>query len=589
MNEESGLPYLRETLLFLTLSGLLIPLLLRFRINQVLGFLAVGTVLGPFGLGLLVDRVPWLAWVTFARAEGVAAFAELGVLSLMFMIGLEVSIARLWAMRRWVFGAGTVQVVVTAGVVGAAMRAMGLEPGVSALLGLVLALSSTAVVMQLMDARHAVGTPMGQSVFSILLLQDLAAVPLLVLVGILATGDDSDFAWAMGLALAKALVAVAVIYLVGRRMVRPVFVSFARSHQPDVFMALTLLAALGIAGLTHAVGLSAALGAFLAGLLLSETQYRHAVEVTIEPFRGLLMGLFFMSIGMAVDVRVLLADPGWILAAVAALMAVKALIATIVLRAGGMSPGRAVEGGLLLSQGGEFALIVVGVAITAGVLEPRFGADVLLVVALTMFATPAADRAGRTFGAWLEKRRPALVATAAGGLEPQLLRDHVIVAGFGRVGRLLADVFQRRGVSFVALEADPVLVAGAHAQGLPVYFGDASRADLLRRLRAGDAAAVVLTMDDAASALHAVAAIRADYPQVPVFARARDEQHAALLADAGATLVTPETLEAGLQLATFTLQALGDSESAANAVIDAERERRIGVRAATSGPESLRP
>ena len=588
MNEASGLPYLRETLLFLTLSGLLIPLLLRLRINQVLGFLAVGTLVGPFGLGLFVDRMPWLGWVTFARAEGVAGFAELGVLSLMFMIGLEVSIARLWAMRGWVFGAGTVQVAVTAVVVGAILRGVGLEPDAAALLGLVLALSSTAVVMQLMDARHAVGTPMGQSVFSVLLLQDLAAVPLLVLVGLLAAGDGSDFAWALGLALLKALGAVAAIYFVGRRLVRPVFVSFARSHQPDVFMALTLLAALGIAGLTHAAGLSAALGAFLAGLLLSETQYRHAVEVTIEPFRGLLMGLFFLSIGMVVDVRVLLADAGPLLAAVAALMALKAVVAATVLRVGGLSAGRAVEGGLLLSQGGEFALIVVGMAITAGVVEAEFGAHVLLVVALTMFATPLADRAGRTVGAWLETRHPGRVPMPASGPDAQGLSDHIIVAGFGRVGRLLADVLERRGVRYVALEADPVLVSDANAQGLPVFFGDASRADLLRRLHAGDAAAIVLTMDDAASALHAVTAIRADYPQVPVFARARDEQHAALMADAGATLVTPETLEAGLQLAAFTLLALGDGEAATNAVVDAERERRIGMRAVTSSPESPR-
>ena len=300
MHEQHPFPFLREILLFLTLAGILVPLLQRLRINPVLGFLAAGALAGPFGLGLLARQFPWLGWLTFPAGEGVNALGELGVLFLMFMIGLELSTARLWAMRGWVFGIGGAQVVLSAIGLGVALHLAGQNWTSAAILGLVLSLSSTAVVMQLLSEQHNTGSKLGQAAFAVLMLQDLAVVPLLIVIGALGkgSGDANGTAMLVLGTVAKAGGAILLIYLVGRRVVHPLFRTFARQHQPDVFMALILLCTFGIASLSAAAGLSMALGALIAGLLLAETEFRHEVELMVEPFKGLLMGLFFMTVGM---------------------------------------------------------------------------------------------------------------------------------------------------------------------------------------------------------------------------------------------------------------------------------------------------
>ncbi len=317
----SGLPYLRETLIFLALAGILIPLLQRMRINQILGFLAVGVLLGPFGLWLWVGHLPWLENLTFIRVEGIVALGELGVLFLMFTIGLELSAERLWMLRRWVFGAGTAQVLLSALSIGTAALMLHNDPPTAIVLGLILALSSTAVVMQLMTDRHMLDTPMGQANFSVLMLQDLAVVPILVLTGGLSQGNTERL-WLTLIAVAlKSAGVILLIYFLGRRVIRPLFQAlgnqYRHQHQPATFVALILLCTLGIAGLTAYAGLSMALGAFLAGLLLAETEFRHEIEVTIEPFKSLLLGLFFISVGMQTDVRIVLASPLWLALCVA--------------------------------------------------------------------------------------------------------------------------------------------------------------------------------------------------------------------------------------------------------------------------------
>lgn len=589
MHDSAGFPYLREILLFLVVAGVLIPLLQRLRVNQVVGFLAAGVLLGPFGLGLWADRLPWLAVVTFPKLDGVAVLAELGVLFLMFMIGLELSAERLWSLRRWVFGAGTAQLVASAALIGGLAWLFDNPWPVATVLGLVLALSSTAVVVQLLTERRMLGTPLGQACFSILMLQDLAVVPLLIGVDALtslqgpgasveeAAGGFGGTAALVGWSLLKAAGAVVAIALIGRRAIRPVFRTLAGHRRPDVFMALTLLATLSIAGLTAAAGLSMALGAMLAGILLAETEFRHEVEVTIEPFRGLLMGLFFMSVGMGIDLRELARSPVWLPLSVLGLFAVKASVAAAVLRAGGLSSGRALEGGLLLGQGGEFAFIIVGVAMLQGLMPTHVGQFMLLVVGLSLVFTPFAARVGQVLGDRIDH---ASRSRTAGGDEPGVdaaTSGHVVIAGFGRVGEAIAQVLDAQGVRWVAIEADATRVAACRAHGAPVWVGNATRAELLHRLRVADAAAVVLTMDQAASALHALRAIRREDPRVVVIARSRDEAHAAVLRDEGATVVIPETLEASLQLSAMVLQATGFDEPAAADIVDAERERRIGL------------
>lgn len=571
MQEQHAFPFLRETLLFLALAGILIPTLARWRINQVLGFLAVGALLGPFGLGLFAAQMPSLNYLTFPRAEGVVALAELGVMFLMFMIGLELSAARVWALRRWVFGAGTGQVGISAVLIGVIAWYLFGRLDTAVVLGLVLALSSTAVVMQLMTAQKNTSTRLGQATFSVLMLQDLAVVPLLILIDAMGSGAQGNLGMLVAIAMGKAALAIALIYLVGGRIVHPLFRAFARHHQPDVFMALILLTTLGIAGISAAAGLSMALGALIAGVLLAETEFKHEVELMIEPFKGLLMGLFFMTVGMGMDLRQVAAAPLWLAAVVFGLIGIKALVVTLLFRAGGLPWGRSVEGGLLLGQGGEFAFIVIGYATAGKLVDPALGQLVMLAVGLSLFVTPPLARLGRAIGARWESR--ADLEAAALDLEKlESARGRVIIAGFGRVGRQLAKLLGEQGIEFVAFENDARLVAQMRAQGFPVYFGDASRAELLQRVDAGHAPAIVLTMDHPASALHAVRGIRREFPLVRLYARSRDEKHARALKLAGATIVVPETLEAGLQLSAFVLEAVGMNAAHVDRLIDVERD-----------------
>lgn len=574
MQEQHPFPFLREILLFLSLAGILIPLLQRLRINQVLGFLAVGALFGPFGLGRLAHDLPWLAWFTFPNNEDVAMLAELGVLFLMFMIGLELSAARLWAMRRWVFGAGTAQVLLCALLLGGAVfLLLGQRIETSLVLGLVLSLSSTAVVMQLLSERQTTGTPLGQAAFAVLMLQDLAVVPILILIGALGGHAPGDSVTVLALlAMGKAAVAIALIYLIGGRVVHPLFRAFARHRQPDVFMALILLSTFGIAGLSSMVGLSMALGALIAGLLLAETEFKHEVELMVEPFKGLLMGLFFMTVGMNMDPLQIVQAPLWLACAVLVLVLIKAGVIASLMRIGGLPWGRALEGGLLLGQGGEFAFIVIGYAVGSRLLDASLGGRVMLAVGLSLFLTPLLARIGRTIGERAESQVRELEAQKMeAGLEEA--RGRVVIAGFGRVGQQLAKLLASQHIPYVAFENDAKLVSKLHAEGIPVYFGNAARPELLRRVHADEAPAIVLTMDHPSSALQAVRGIRREFPHARLFARSRDERHARALKLAGASVVVPETLEASLQLSAFVLEAMGLDERVVDAIVDRERDQ----------------
>lgn len=571
MQDQPFFPYLREILLFLGMVGVLIPVLQRLRINPVLCFLAVGVLVGPYGLALWAANLEALRYFTITEVKGTALLGEMGVLFLMFMIGLELSAERLWALRRWVLGAGIAQLGITALLVGAIAWLAGIRFESALILGLVLAMSSTAVVMHLLSENRVLASPLGQASFSILMLQDLAVVPLFILLDVLASGTQDNLLKPAGLALLKSAVVIVAIYVLGRRVVSPVFRYFSRQHRPEVFMALTLLCTLGIAALTHAVGLSTALGAMLAGLLLAETEYRHEIEVTVEPFKGLLMGLFFMSVGMQIDMREIISNPFWIAAGVVGLYAIKTAVITLIFRIGGFRWGAAAEGGLLLGQGGEFAFIIIGVALATQLVGPVVARYCMIVVSLGMLLTPLLAKLGEV----LRKRGQGNENESAAGPQGMVVTGTIIIAGFGRVGHLLADVLTAQNIPYLALERDASEVARCHAKGLPVYFGDASRAQLLEKVHAGDATAIILTMDHPASTLHAVKAIRRSYPRIPIFVRSRDEKHAQELKDAGATAVIPETLEVGLQLTLLALQNAGMDDSDACDAIEAERERRI--------------
>jgi CPA2 family monovalent cation:H+ antiporter-2 len=605
---DSPVP-LREALLFLAVAGLLIPLLHRARINTVFGFLAAGALLGPYGLGGAGERLPaWVAAAGFPDRAAVEVPAQLGLLFLMFSVGLELSLARLWSLRRWVFGAGGAQLLATAGAIGAiAWLAFGLEPPSAIVVGFVLGFSSTAVALQLLADRGRLGTPAGRASFSVLLMQDLAVVPLLLLVGVLgghAGGSGRGWVAEIAIALGQGALAIGLLFVLGRRLLQPAFRRLIVPGRPDTFVALTLLASLGIAAATGAVGMSPALGALLAGLLLAETEFRHEIEATLEPFKALLMGLFFMSVGMTLDLAAAWREPAWIVGAVLALFALKAAVLAPILRVAGLPTALAVESALLLGQGGEFGFVMLGAAAASGVLPPGLERPVALLIGASLFATPLAASLGERLGDRIGRRAARVAARAAacggacsgssagdgggtgpvsgaipddlaGPVELPPVEGRVVIAGHGRVGRLIGDVLERHRIDWMALENDPRAIAGDHESGRPVVYGDATRPELLRRLGVGRAAALVVTVRRLSTAIAAVEVARREAPRLRILARARDEHDARRLREAGADSVIPETLECALRLAEGTLEALGLPDEHVDRIVSLERDRRI--------------
>ncbi len=568
--EEHGIPYLREIVIFLIAAGVIVPLFHRFRVSPVLGYLIVGGIIGPFGLGLFAEDIPLLSHVVISDLAGVQSLAELGVIFLLFMIGLELSLDRLWAMRRLVFGLGSLQIVITGTIIGLIAWEFGNSIPASIVLGACLALSSTAIVMQLLMQSRRLGTPLGRSSFSILLMQDLAVVPILFIVGVLGAKAQANAGLELVLALGKAILVIGGIYLAGRLILRPILHLVARTRSPEMFMAAILLTVIGTAAITGLAGLSMALGAFLAGLLLAETEYRHEIEVDIEPFKGLMLGLFFMSVGMGIDWRVVAQEPFWIAAAVIGLFLLKSTITSLLCLAFGLPRHTSIEAGLLLGQGGEFAFIVVGLAMSLALLPADVGQFMLIVAGLTMLITPLVAAAAQRLALSMENR--AVTRANEGDLEAIAgIEGHVVLAGFGRVGRTMASILEAEAIPFIALDTDAVGVAKARSQNMPVFYGDASRLEMLNRAGLDRAQAVVITMDSPAAAEKIVREIRQTWPAIPIHARARDGEHAARLMAAGATGVVPEAIEASLQLAGRVLAGTGASDEVVRRRLDMQR------------------
>ncbi len=561
---------LREVMVFLVAAGVVVPLAHRLRIGSVLGFLAVGLVIGPFGLARFVDDVPWLAYVVIADLEGVRALAELGVVFLLFMIGLELSVDRLWAMRRSVFGLGGAQLVLT-GIVIAGIASL-FDNTLSAVLvlGAGFALSSTAIVMQLLAENRRLGTATGQTTFAVLLFQDLAVLPILFMVGALATRNEGSIALAFVMALGQAALAVAVILVLGRVVIRPMFRFVGSSASREMFLAAVLLVIIGTAIATERAGLSMALGAFLAGLLFAETEYRHEIAVDIEPFKGLLLGLFFVSVGMGIDITQIAAKPYWLAASVAGLFLVKGSIFYGLARLCGRPRPVALESALLLGQGGEFAFLVVNLAFSLGLMPNDTAQFMLIVTGLTMVATPLVAQAARRLARAMETRE-------ANGRQGEIdlptgLSGHVIVAGYGRVGQMLGSILDAQELPHTALDIDTALVAHFRREGASIFFGDARRPDMLRKVGVERALALVVTMDSPSAAERVVAAVRRNWSHLPIYARARDVAHATRLLSHGATHVIPETTEASLQLTEIVLTGAGVPDDAARHLIEVRRQ-----------------
>jgi CPA2 family monovalent cation:H+ antiporter-2 len=532
-----------DIVIILAASVVFVPLFNRARLGAVLGYLAAGACIGPHALGLVHD------------SEAIRTLAQLGVAFLLFTVGLGLPLGRFRVMAASNFLLGLLQIVVTAAAIGAVVWLAGLTLNAAILIGGALALSSTAIVLRLVSEGPGMTSRFGRAAVTVLVLQDLAVGPLLVVAAALGRGQES-IGSALGIAMLGVAVAVLLIVGVGRYIVRAVFWSVAASRTPEVFAALTLLVVLLTGLATQEAGLSMAFGAFLAGLLLADTRYRHQVAAEIQPFQGLLLGLFFVTVGAGLDVRLMLADWQLVLGLSVALLAGKAAIVAMLGGLLGLSLAMSLQLGLLLAQAGEFAFVLLGAGMMNGLIDPALGEKLILVAVVTMIATPGLAWLGKTLAARVELARAPTIEAADASLSG--LRDHVLIAGFGRVGRRAAARLAGRGVPYVAVDLDPHTVAQAAADGYPVYFGDATRPEVLEAVQVDRARAVLIAMNNPRPVQQLVTLLRYIFPDLPIYARAYDELHAEELRRAGASTVVPETVATASDLAG---SILGDDQT----------------------------
>lgn len=549
-----NIPVYSDALVVLGTAGVVVPLVRYLGLNPVLGYLGAGALLGPLGLGSFIDKLPFLYWFTVVDAKNVSGIAELGVVFLLFLIGLELSYDRLLSMRRLVFGLGGLQVVITASLLSFIIAGTGQAASVAIILGACLALSSTAIVLEILAAEGEMTTGAGRASFSILLAQDLAVIPILMFVSILGSNMEGSLASNVGRALADAAAAVALIVLVGRVVLRPLFRLVGSIQSLELLTAAVLFVIIGTGVLAAIEGLSMALGAFVGGLLLAETEYRKAVEAIVEPFKGLLLGIFFFTVGMSIDVREVAREPLAILALVSGLIALKAAIIMALSRLFKQSWRVAIETGFLLGPGGEFAFVAIGLATSLGLIAPSLSSFVLAATSLTMVFIPALSAAARHINSRMEPPKetdPALKAV------PREQHKHAIVVGHGRVGKVVTSFLTQHKVPYIATDSDAASVTEDRKSGHEVYFGDATHAAFMKACGIMEAAAVIVTIGSESAVDAIVLGVRQLRPDVLIVARARDTEHARHLYAIGVTDAVPETVEASLQISEAALVGLG--------------------------------
>jgi CPA2 family monovalent cation:H+ antiporter-2 len=577
-----------DALVLLGTAGVVVPILRRWGVSPVLGYLGAGAVFGPLGLGSLVGSHPLLSWLTVGDARNVAGIAELGIVFLLFLIGLELSLHRLMAMRRLVFGLGGLQVLITSTVLAGLAVLAGQAPANAVILGASLSLSSTAIVLELLSNQERLTSNAGRASFSILLAQDLAVIPILMFVSILAAGSGSSVLRTLGAALLQAVIAVTVIVVFGRVLLRPLFRLVATVRSSEVFVAAVLFVIVAAGVIAHQAGLSMALGAFVAGLLLAETEYRKAIEATVEPFKGLLLGMFFFTVGMDIDFREIVRDPVWLLGGVVALIAVKSAILILLAKMFRLSWPVAIEIGLLLGPGGEFAFVGIGMATDLKLIDPQLASFTLAVTSVTMALTAALAFAGRRLASRLRANRPADAELSA---KPASGQGHAIVVGYGRVGKVVCELLKQHGIQYIAADLDAHAVTRDRRDGHDVFYGDAADPRFLEICGLAKAAGVIITIHTHGLIDTVVEHVRALRPDIIIVARARDAGHARHLYQLGATDAVPETIEASLQLSEAALVGLGIP---AGPVIASIHEKRDEIRhalqdaAAAAGRDSMR-
>lgn len=562
-----------EAIIFLFAAVLAAIGVQRLRWSPVVGYLIAGAAIGPFGFSLVED------------SPQIHSLAEFGIVFLMFTLGLELSFERLKAMRKLVFGLGGLQVTLTAAALAGIALLFGLSGPAAAVVGLALALSSTAVVMRLLMDEETLGTRVGRRAFGVLLFQDIAVVPILFLIGILADEVPSVSLVAFA-AIGQAALAIVLVILAGRFLARPLFHAVAAGRSPELFAATALLLVLASAYALQAVGLSMALGAFLAGLLLAETEYAAQIELDIRPWRGLLLGLFFISVGMAVDPMLVLRSFPRIALVLVILLTVKAAVIILIARFFDLPYGGRLRLAALLAQSGEFSFVVFAAALPLGLVTGEEVQLLSVVVGLSIALTPALA----AIGARLERRHPDLGPASGETLDSvgHDFREHVVIAGFGRVGRTLARMLTDQRIGYVALDLSPQNIADAAARNQPAFYGNASSPDILEAAGLRRAALLAITLDSPAAAIHTVQAARRLNPEIGIIVRARDLDHARHLEELGASAAIPETLEASLQLGAQVLRASGLASTTVEEIIERMRADDYALleNSAKPGPES---
>jgi glutathione-regulated potassium-efflux system protein KefB len=540
--------FIQYAVVLLLAAVIAVPLAKRSRLGAVLGYLAAGALIGPSGLNLI------------GNADEIGHISELGIVLMLFVIGLELSPQRLWVMRRKVFGLGSLQLVASAIAIGAICEAFGLGWKPALVIGLGLALSSTAIGLQILGERKELQSPHGRLAFAILLLQDVAAIPILALIPALVVHKASGGATPDTLVVLRVILTIAAVVVGGRYLLRPLFRIAARTKMPEVFTASTLLVVLGTAWLVQLAGISMSLGAFLAGVLLADSEYRHEIEARIDPFKGLLLGLFFISVGMTANARLILQEPLLIGAILVALFAVKCAILFAVARFGAREDtGSALKLAAVLAQGGEFAFVVFTLAVENHLIDTQLRDLLIVVITLSMALTPLLV----SLCARMAPKRVEAVP------EYDRIDDdspRVIIAGFGRVGQIVARVLRANHISFTAIESSIDQVEVSRRFGSKIYFGDPSRSDLLRSAHIDKAEVFVVATDDPEANIRTARLVRRMYPQLKVLARARNRQHVFRLMDLGVGVVR-ETFHSSLVLSRGVLEQLGMSaETAAQRV-----------------------
>ncbi|MEO0462160.1 MAG: cation:proton antiporter [Pseudomonadota bacterium] len=544
--EISFSPVMRDALVILGSAGIVIPVFARFRITPVIGFILIGLLVGPYGLGMFDDRIPWLSYITISDPERLTPFADFGIILLLFAIGLELSFNRLWQLRKLVFGLGSLEILII-GSSGAAFLyyVNGMDQTGALALGFALAFSSTAIVLPISGTRSQVG----KAALSMLLFEDIMIVPIIFILGALAPNAQSDGVSGLVTTLWQGGVVIALLLVLGRFALPRLFSQAARTKSPELFLAATMLVVIGASLATGATGLSPIVGALIAGLLIAETDYHSEIESIVEPFKGLGLGVFLITVGMSMDLVMMWGMIGALVSAVVGVLVFKAIVTGVLLRLMGARRSTAAETGVLMASPSETTLIVLAAATSALVVDTQTAQFWQIVTAIGLTVTPLLAKLGRVIA-----RRVEATPEMPDDEEDE---SRTIIIGGGRVGQLIADMLDKHDQSYVILDSDPDIIAAAARGGYRAAFGDASRGDALSRLGIEKAAAVVLTMDEPVLAQRLVTKLRSVYPDLLIVARARDTDHAAALYRAGASHAVPENLESSLQLSEAVLVDIG--------------------------------